>query len=62
MGKFRQGIGRLIRSKSDRGVVVILDPRVLTKPYGREFIACLPHPAFERLTRADRAKVFQPFI
>lgn len=62
LGKFRQGIGRLIRSKTDRGIVTILDPRVLTKAYGREFIACLPAPAFERLTRADRETIFRPFI
>ena len=40
--KFRQGFGRLIRSASDRGVVVILDRRVLTKQYGRLFIQSLP--------------------
>ncbi|MBM3151804.1 MAG: hypothetical protein FJZ96_06315 [Chloroflexi bacterium] len=40
--KFRQGFGRLIRSQSDRGVVVILDRRVLTKAYGRYFIESLP--------------------
>ena len=41
--KFRQGFGRLIRSASDRGVVVILDKRVLSKQYGRLFIESLPH-------------------
>ena len=40
--KFRQGFGRLIRSGSDRGIVVILDPRVQTKPYGRTFLDSLP--------------------
>ncbi len=40
--KFKQGIGRLIRSRTDRGIVVILDPRVCRKPYGRQFIAALP--------------------
>ncbi len=40
--RFRQGFGRLIRSESDRGVVVILDKRVLTKRYGRLFIDSLP--------------------
>lgn len=40
--RFRQGFGRLIRSKSDRGVVVILDKRVLTKNYGRLFLESLP--------------------
>jgi len=39
---FRQGFGRLIRSASDRGVVVMLDRRVQTKAYGRAFIASLP--------------------
>ena len=40
--KLKQGFGRLIRSKADRGIVVILDPRVLTKPYGRIFLDSLP--------------------
>jgi ATP-dependent DNA helicase DinG len=40
--KFRQGIGRLIRTRSDKGIVVILDPRVRTKPYGRQFLKALP--------------------
>jgi ATP-dependent DNA helicase DinG len=40
--KFRQGFGRLIRTASDRGVVVILDRRLTTKAYGRSFIESLP--------------------
>jgi ATP-dependent DNA helicase DinG len=40
--KLKQGFGRLIRTKSDRGIVVILDPRILTKPYGRMFLNSLP--------------------
>ncbi|NJC95592.1 MAG: DNA polymerase III subunit epsilon, partial [Anaerolineae bacterium] len=40
--KFRQGFGRLIRTQSDRGVVAILDKRVLTKQYGRLFLESLP--------------------
>ncbi len=40
--RFRQGFGRLIRTQSDRGVVVILDKRVLTKKYGRQFLDSLP--------------------
>lgn len=40
--KFRQGFGRLIRSKTDKGVVVILDRRILTKNYGGMFINSLP--------------------
>ena len=40
--KFRQGVGRLIRRQTDRGIVVILDNRVLTKAYGKTFLASLP--------------------
>jgi DNA polymerase-3 subunit epsilon/ATP-dependent DNA helicase DinG len=40
--KFKQGFGRLIRSKEDRGVVAILDRRVLSKRYGRQFLDSLP--------------------
>jgi ATP-dependent DNA helicase DinG len=40
--KFRQGFGRLIRSKTDRGVIVILDTRALVKEYGKVFLDSLP--------------------
>ena len=40
--KFRQGFGRLIRGRNDRGIVVILDPRVKSKFYGRRFLESLP--------------------
>jgi ATP-dependent DNA helicase DinG len=40
--KLKQGFGRLIRNKTDKGLVVILDPRVLTKGYGRAFLDALP--------------------
>ena len=40
--KLRQGVGRLIRSKKDKGICAILDNRVLTKPYGRHFLNALP--------------------
>lgn len=40
--KFRQGFGRLIRSRSDRGIVVILDSRITTTSYGRSFLDSLP--------------------
>jgi ATP-dependent DNA helicase DinG len=39
--KLKQGFGRLIRTATDRGMVVILDPRVLTKGYGRQFLDAL---------------------
>jgi ATP-dependent DNA helicase DinG len=40
--KLRQGIGRLIRTKKDTGIAVILDPRILTKAYGKTFLQALP--------------------
>ena len=40
--KFKQGFGRLIRTKEDRGMVVILDSRVASKSYGRVFLRALP--------------------
>jgi len=40
--KLKQGFGRLIRTRRDTGMVVILDPRVQTKPYGRMFLSSLP--------------------
>ena len=40
--KLKQGFGRLVRTKYDTGIVVILDSRILTKPYGRKFLSALP--------------------
>ena len=40
--QFRQGFGRLIRTESDRGVVVVLDHRLTQKGYGRDFLGSLP--------------------
>jgi ATP-dependent DNA helicase DinG len=40
--RFKQGFGRLIRSRTDRGQVVVLDRRIVSKSYGRRFIAALP--------------------
>ena len=40
--KFRQGIGRLIRTKTDTGIVVVLDNRILSKQYGRAFLTAMP--------------------
>jgi ATP-dependent DNA helicase DinG len=40
--KLRQGVGRLIRSTKDKGICCILDNRILSKPYGRAFLAAMP--------------------
>jgi len=60
--KFRQGIGRLIRTARDRGVVTILDSRVLNKSYGRLFLDVLPQPAYERISHETREARFKPFV
>ena len=41
--RFKQGFGRLIRSREDRGVVAVLDRRLLSKKYGQMFLDSLPH-------------------
>jgi len=56
--KFRQGIGRLIRTQSDIGCITILDSRILHKPYGRSFLSALPVKHYERFDRMNRAEVF----
>ena len=40
--KLRQGVGRLIRNTTDRGSIVILDSRTLSRPYGKVFLQALP--------------------
>ena len=59
--KFRQGLGRLIRKMDDRGRLVILDSRMLTKTYGRHFVAALPHPNFTRFTRENLARTMPEY-
>lgn len=51
--KFRQGIGRLIRSARDRGIISVLDPRMLTKSYGKNFAAAIPTSHVERARFED---------
>jgi ATP-dependent DNA helicase DinG len=58
--QFRQGIGRLIRNQSDRGVLTILDSRMLNKNYSQEFISILLHPNYQRFSRDDREHRFPP--
>ncbi|CAM2794893.1 ATP-dependent DNA helicase [Rariglobus hedericola] len=59
---FRQGIGRLIRTANDRGVITILDSRVTQKAYGRLFLDCIPQKNAVRMNRENRIERFQPFI
>ena len=47
--KLRQGVGRLIRTKTDEGIIVILDNRILSKAYGKAFLEALPRCPMEVL-------------
>ncbi len=53
----KQGAGRLIRDRSDRGVLALCDPRLLSKPYGRLFLDSLP-----AMTRTRKMEVVQRFF
>ncbi len=63
--KLKQGFGRLIRSSSDTGQVVILDPRIRTKRYGQLFLDSLPEcrvlidPVSRRMTNDDGRATFE---
>jgi len=56
--KFRQGIGRLIRSATDRGIITILDSRIVNQPYGNSFISTLPHKLYHRFSLSNREQSF----
>jgi len=55
----KQGVGRLIRSATDRGLIAVLDPRLRTAGYGRLFLASLP-PCRITSDLEDAARVFEP--
>ena len=55
--QLRQGVGRLIRSQTDVGAVVILDNRCVTKTYGKRFLASLPD-----MTRIQSTSQIKPFL
>ena len=60
--KFRQGVGRLIRTINDQGVITVLDSRIVQKPYGRWFLSTLPRPDVVRINRENRELRFEPFV
>ena len=60
--RFRQGFGRLIRTQTDRGVVVVLDKRVLTKRYGRLFMESLPRCEFKQGLLANLPKLTERWL
>jgi ATP-dependent DNA helicase DinG len=52
----KQGAGRLIRTETDRGVLMLCDPRLVSKPYGKRLLAALP--PMTRTRRLDRVQAF----
>jgi len=56
--KFRQGVGRLIRKWDDKGIITLLDSRILSKSYGRQFLQSLPKTKFIRIRKEDRDQRF----
>jgi ATP-dependent DNA helicase DinG len=60
--RFRQGFGRLIRTQTDRGVVAVLDKRVLTKKYGRLFLESLPNCTFKQGPLADLPRLTERWL
>jgi ATP-dependent DNA helicase DinG len=60
--RFRQGFGRLIRSKTDRGVVVVLDKRVTSKSYGRLFLESLPECTVQKAPLMNLASTARAWL
>ncbi len=60
--RFRQGFGRLIRSKGDRGVVVVLDSRIASKAYGRVFLESIPPASTMRAPFGELAPAIRRWL
>ncbi|MDD5448203.1 MAG: helicase C-terminal domain-containing protein, partial [Actinomycetota bacterium] len=59
--RLKQGVGRLIRSKEDRGQVVILDSRISTRPYGRILLKSLPDAQIKRVSLGEISEAIERF-
>lgn len=59
--RFRQGIGRLIRTASDQGILTLMDDRVLHKRYGQTFLNSVPQTKHIPLTRAQWGEFCDPY-
>lgn len=59
--KFKQGFGRLIRNRKDRGCIICLDNRLVTKGYGKEFLNSLPDCQQLFISRNDLQKQMEEF-
>lgn len=57
--RFRQGFGRLIRNSKEKGAFIILDRRIQTKSYGREFLAAIPNVPKEELSTQSMVETLE---
>ena len=62
VNRFRQGFGRLIRSKEDVGVVILLDPRIVKSRYGSLFIKALPQMEIRHEKSSETAKLVSNWL
>ena len=60
--RFKQGFGRLIRTKTDRGVVVVLDRRIVSKKYGPTFLECLPDCTMRQATLREMPSMVEEWL
>ncbi len=60
--RLKQGLGRLLRQKADKGVMVILDSRVVTKPYGKVFLKSLDYMKQERVSKNEIEEYVSDFF
>jgi DNA polymerase-3 subunit epsilon/ATP-dependent DNA helicase DinG len=60
--RFRQGFGRLIRSKTDRGVLLVLDRRLRARRYGESFLRSLPRCTLKELPSRDVASAVEDWL
>lgn len=60
--RFKQGFGRLIRSETDKGIIVIFDKRIITAKYGKFFLESIPKISIKNGTINDLVKIIQSWI
>jgi predicted DnaQ family exonuclease/DinG family helicase len=60
--RFKQGFGRLIRTRTDRGVLVVLDPRIVRKDYGAQFLQALPPVPIRQLAVRQMPDEIEAFL
>ena len=62
MLRFRQGFGRLIRTKTDRGVLLVLDRRIRARRYGEAFLRSLPRCTLRELPARDVSAAIEAWL